>query len=107
MENNYVIYLIIKQKSEFVILQPNESIPNIYNRPIMHLNNLIEMSNPENYSEDTIFVWPEGSIYLEDFNSNIKNLKKIFSSRFRNESKIILVSLTHIIKKLTNLNYSY
>ena len=91
---------IIKQKSEFVILQPNESIPNIYNRPIMHLNNLIEMSNPENYSEDTIFVWPEGSIYLEDFNSNIKNLKKIFSSRFRGNQKIIF-GVTNTYNKKT------
>ena len=91
---------IIKQETDFVILQPNENILNIYKRPIKHLNNLIEISNPENYNDNTIFVWPEGSIYLEDFKSNIENLEKIFSSRFRGNQKIIF-GITNTYKKKT------
>ena len=93
---------LIKQETDFVILQPNENILNIYNRPTKHLNNLIEISDPENHNEDTIFVWPEGSIYLEDFKPNIKNLEKIFSSRFRSNQKIILGAINKYNKKTYN-----
>ena len=74
---------------KFVILQPNENIKNIYNKPKTHIKNLINLSNPTKYSENTVFVWPEGSIYFEDIKLGLDNISQAFDKKFKPGQKII------------------
>ena len=74
---------------KFVVLQPNENIKNIYNKPRTHIKNLINISNPTKYPKNTVFVWPEGSIYFENTKLGLDNISQLFDKKFKPGQKII------------------
>ena len=50
---------------------------------------LYNLSNPTKYAENTVFVWPEGSIYFENTKLGLDNISQLFDKKFKPGQKII------------------
>ncbi len=91
--------LELEEKDQnILIVQPNESLLNIYNYQDDHILNLIKISKPNEQKKNTIFLWPEGSYSF----ANVNNFSKVISKNFTKNQKVILGGNTRENNKIYN-----